>query len=182
MIEVEIKTRLSDEVLTFSSPECMSVCAKIEGLGYKNYVAQGIVDTYYDTPDDCLTGRGLSLRIREYKYGDIGKNYLCFKGQKLTGKSREESDVEVGPGIHKVLQGLGYKQVATVNKRRRKYDLDGVDICLDAVDGLGTFLEIEAMSEPERVRENLIHITELMRRLGYTELIDDSYLEQTLGK
>lgn len=181
MIEVEIKTRISNDTLNINDPVCRELCAKIEELGFSGWKAQRITDTYYDSPDDCLGGRGLSLRVRDYKYGDSG-SYLCFKGQKLIGKSREEVDVQVGPGIHKVLENLGYKSTAILNKRRWKYAGDDVELCIDSVEGLGTFLEIEAMSQPERMGEELLRITRMMYKLGYVNLIDDSYLEMTLGR
>lgn len=181
MIEVEIKTKLSGDLLSFSGEEGRWIVSKIESLGFSDCVHQKMVDTYYDSPDDCLSGRGMSLRVREYKYGDTG-NWLCFKGQKITGKSREEVDVQVGDGIHQLLENLGYKQVATVSKTRWKYTDNGIDVCLDSVEGLGTFLEIEEMSPEESLGYALASITDIMEQLGYTELVDESYLEMTLGK
>lgn len=181
MIEVEIKTRISDKALNLSGEECRQVSKKIEELGFGQCVHQKMVDTYYDSRDDCLSARGTSLRVREYKYGDTG-NWLCFKGQKITGKTREENDVQVGDGIHRILENLGYRVIAKVSKNRWKYTDNGIDVCLDSVDGLGTFVEIESMAPEESIRGELDIITDLMHRLGYTELVDESYLELTLGK
>jgi adenylate cyclase, class 2 len=70
-----------------------------------------------------------------------------------------ETDVKDPEAMHKILLALGWTPVVEVKKLRQKGKLGGYEICLDQVETLGTFVELEKLAEedadPSRVREEL---------------------------
>jgi adenylate cyclase class 2 len=113
-------------------------------------------DTYFNTADPhrdfALTDEALRLR-------QIGHaNFVTYKGPKLDAqtKTRVEVEVPLGSGdkvaadFKRVLQFLGYRLVAVVQKQRRIYHLDRggypIEVCLDAVEGVGQFAELEILA------------------------------------
>ena len=49
----------------------------------------------------------------------------------------------------KILQLLGYKEVIKVSKRRVKTHFKEYSICLDEVENLGSFIELESLASDE---------------------------------
>jgi adenylate cyclase class 2 len=61
-----------------------------------------------------------------------------------------------------ILKSLGYSKKVQVKKKRLIGELRGYTICLDKVDGLGSFVEVEKMSadDTEKVQEELMKFLE----------------------
>ena len=78
-----------------------------------------------------------------------------------------EREVEVNDAkqILDILGYLGYREVIKVNKIRRKCKFEDYEICLDEVENLGSFVEIEKISEEdaEKVQEELL---QFLMKLG----------------
>ncbi|MEK7586712.1 MAG: class IV adenylate cyclase [Patescibacteria group bacterium] len=70
-----------------------------------------------------------------------------------------ETEVKDPKEMHKILETLGWKPVVEVKKLRRKGKLGEYEICLDQVEKLGTFIELEKLTaddaDPLEVREEL---------------------------
>ena len=70
-----------------------------------------------------------------------------------------ETEIKSPEAIHQILLILGYTPEVEVKKIRRKGKLGGYEICLDTVEQLGTFVELEKMTSdddnPEVVRDEL---------------------------
>ena len=70
-----------------------------------------------------------------------------------------ESEIEKPEVIHKMLELLGWKPEVEVKKTRKKGKLGKYEVCLDKVEKLGNFIELEKMTEhdddPETVRKEL---------------------------
>jgi predicted adenylyl cyclase CyaB len=86
----------------------------------------------------------------------------------------------------KLFGSLGYRPTAVVKKRRRIYEWprDGFTIhaCLDDVDGVGRFVELEIVVDDAHypaARDTVLRIAAELA-LGPTE--PRSYLEQLLGR
>ena len=86
----------------------------------------------------------------------------------------------------KLFRHLGYRPTAVVRKRRRIYEWtrDGftVHACLDDVDGVGKFIELEIVAPDDQypaARETVLRAAADLE-LGPTET--RSYLEQLLGR
>ena len=110
-------------------------------------------DQFFDYADRKLlkTDSGLRLRIEQGK--KTNRTQLCFKGPRQKGqyKRREEIEFDVGDGdmATMLLEALGFIPTLVVEKRRRMAQLDSCQVCLDEVNGLGTFIEIEGPDETE---------------------------------
>jgi adenylate cyclase class 2 len=92
--------------------------------------------------------------------------------------------VEDGPGLRAALDAaLGVRVV--VAKRWRLYVWRHVRIHLDEVDGLGTFIELEAVALPESdlTREHAL-VLELREAFAITDarLLSHGYADQLLGR
>ncbi len=91
--------------------------------------------------------------------------------------------MEIGPGegFEDLLQRLGFFKVAEVRKTRENYRFRDATVSLDDVEGLGTFVEIEApnrieIEDPEKL------IEDIARELGIQGTpILTSYLELLLA-
>jgi adenylate cyclase class 2 len=83
------------------------------------------------------------------------------------------------------LEAIGFRQVREVAKRRRPAGVawDGVEIeiALDAVAGLGDFLELEILAEPAGIPQAVARLESLAAALGCSTAERRSYLELLLG-
>uniref|UniRef100_A0A7C3MBQ7 Class IV adenylate cyclase n=1 Tax=Archaeoglobus fulgidus TaxID=2234 RepID=A0A7C3MBQ7_ARCFL len=138
-------------------------------------------DVYFSHPcrDFALTDE--AIRIRRDAEGIT----LTYKGPKVDAetKSREEIKVRVDDfdAASRIFEKLGFKPVAEVKKIRRIYGFEDAIICIDDVEGLGKFVEIEIEAENLEVKEKVFQIARL---LGYSknDSIRESYLELILQK
>jgi adenylate cyclase class 2 len=146
-------------------------------------------DHYFNAPDRDFARTDEALRLRR-----IGPaNFVTYKGPKqgTRGKTRTEVEVPLAEGdrvaddFRRLLVHLGYRPVAVVSKRRRLYRLrrEGFDleVCLDEVEGLGRFAEVEIRAPAEQAEA----AQEVLRRtaadLGLPEKEERrSYLELLL--
>ncbi len=93
------------------------------------------------------------MRIRRLANGTL----LAYKEQKLGEMDNIEHETEVGDAdtAHQILLALGFVPGVEVKKLRRKGKLGEYEICLDEVEGLGTFIELEKLA-PEEVDAELV--------------------------
>jgi adenylate cyclase class 2 len=115
------------------------------------------VDIYLSHPSRDFVATNEALRIRRIG----GENRITYKGPRLTGptKTREEIEISFREGddaFHQLLrlfENLGFRQVATVRKRRQSFHLNlrgrDLEVALDKVDGLGDFAEVEALVDAD---------------------------------
>ncbi|OPY26067.1 MAG: CYTH domain protein [Methanocella sp. PtaU1.Bin125] len=174
MIEVEIKARASTDAL--------ADVLKRRGAEFEKTVVQS--DTYYNAPHRDFAETDEAVRIREQD----GRAYLTYKGKKIDAQSKTRKEVEVAvenkARMEDILLSLGFRKTLDVIKTRSIYHYGGVEICLDRIEGLGEFVELESMAEnaseiPQK-RDGLIA---LMRELGVEGgQIRESYLEMLMAK
>ncbi|MGA9141625.1 MAG: class IV adenylate cyclase [Methanocella sp.] len=174
MIEVEIKARAATEALADE--------LKRRGATFEKTVVQA--DTYYNAPHRDFAETDEAVRLREQN----GAAYLTYKGKKLDAKSKTRKEVEVSVGdrakMEDILLSLGFRKTLDVVKTRSIYHYKGAEICLDRIDSLGEFVELELMADNTadiaRKRDDLIS---MLCDLGIEgELIRESYLEMLLAK
>ncbi len=165
MIEVEVKARARADTLE-----------KILALGAVPMGTENHRDLYFNSPlrDFRQSDEALRIRIKE------GGARLTYKGPKLDAKtkSRLERTVQIDDPLEmeQILTALGFVLSAEVRKRRCKYNLGSVTLALDEVEGLGSFLEVEAQGGADwgTQKEKVLSI---FRRLGLGGSIRSSYLE-----
>jgi adenylate cyclase class 2 len=146
-------------------------------------------DHYFNAPDRDFARTDEAFRLRR-----IGSaNYLTYKGpkQKADVKVRTELEIAIQPGdeaaadMTRLLTHLGYRFVTVVKKRRRMVSLerDGFSftICLDEVDGLGRFAEVEVLAPEERQAHAEQALNRLATELGLSEVERRSYLGMVLS-
>jgi predicted adenylyl cyclase CyaB len=131
-------------------------------------------DTYFGAPD----GR---LKLREQRPGRSQLIHYVREDEPEQRESRYQilDILDVGPLRNLLAAGLGVR--ATVTKRRRLFLWRSVRIHLDDVEGLGTFIELEAVAQAESdLSEEHRLIDELRARLSITDdrILPDSYADQ----
>lgn len=161
-----------------------SVERELIKLGAKLLSIEREDDTYFQHPcrDFSLSDEALRLRVINGERVE-----LTYKGPRSGRgvKSRLEISVDVKDKpelIRDLLEKLGFKSVATVSKVRKVYGIPGVEVrvCLDEVEELGSFVEIEAHGEPEGLSSVVTSIAEQLGLKG--SLVPKTYLELILEK
>lgn len=137
MYEVEVKV----------PADIAAVRGRLDALGAE---ARGTVeqsDTYFDHPGRSFANTDEALRIRRAD----GRATLTYKGPKVDEASKTRRELETviddAEAARAILDALGFEPVAEVRKTRDRYALDGYVVTLDAVDGVGEFVEVEAEGE-----------------------------------
>jgi adenylate cyclase class 2 len=139
-------------------------------------------DVYYDAPHREFAATDEALRIRHESAEGGETVVLTYKGARVegAGKSRPEHETAVGDGdaAAAVLEGLGFEPAATVEKEREVWRWGEETVVLDAVAGLGEFVEVEREAPEERVETAHEATRERLRELGLDpgEGITTSYL------
>lgn len=181
MYEVEVKLRADHGVVRERLEEV--------GATQVNRVTQ--TDTYYDAPhkDFAETDEALRLR-RESRYdGDdvvAEETNVTYKGPLVDESSKTrreyETSVEDGETMDAICNAVGFEPAATVEKDRERFSLDGYTVSLDAVSGLGEFVEVEVEVESgvDEAREGAFSV---LHKLGVDpdDQIRTSYLGMLLG-
>jgi adenylate cyclase, class 2 len=178
--EVELKFCIEDPSV---------VAARLAGLEAQAGEIEQHRDTYFNHPARDFAETDEAFRIRS-----IGEqNRLTYKGPLVDKQTKTRQEVEVGcetgpagrEKLRSMLLALGFREVLTVVKRRTPYHLDwqgrDVEATLDKVEGLGTFVELEAIAAAghwESARDALL---ELAQQLGLENSERRSYLQLLLG-
>ena len=177
MYEVELKVEADHE----------TVRPRLDSLGAEplNRVRQ--VDSYFDAPHREFAETDEALRVRSEESDQRKTTELTYKGPLVEEESKTREELTTGltdsEATKEILEALGFEHAATVRKRRERFDHDEFTITLDAVDGLGEFVEIETEVETEDdvepARERAVEILRTLN-LDPDEQIRTSYLELTL--
>lgn len=190
MFEIEQKYRIEDRDLLLE---------RLAGEGAILICENENRDTYYNHPCRDFAQTGEALRVR--RDGDVPM--VTYKGTKKPGsvKAREELEWHLAPGdvdgtsMQRLLTHLGFREVATVTKRRQTYRLGtssaAMTITIDEVAALGRdghpglYAEIEcilpSVSPTETEIESArLRVTTLAEKLSLTQAEERSYLRMQL--
>ena len=174
MLEVELKVKI---------PSLDPVREQLAGKNAQNCGKVHEHDIYYNAPHRDFGKTDEAVRVR---YTD-DHAVVTYKGPKIKKfglKAREELNfaVECGKTFETMLDRLGFTRTLEVNKWRETYKLGTASVSLDMVDGLGTFAEIEVMTESENDNPTDL-IEKIAKEIGVVgEPILASYLEMLLDK
>jgi adenylate cyclase class 2 len=177
--EVEQKFRVSDSVAT----EQM-----LAALGCR--LGEGVVqvDTYFSHPARDFRETDEVLRLR----CDGDTNFITYKGPKIDQqtKTRVELELALPPGeefdqqFRQLWAVLGFQILVEVRKRRRKANVDwqnaNIEVAFDDVEGLGAFVELEAIAEEQEVDSARQRVASLAAHLGLNQNERRSYSELML--
>jgi adenylate cyclase class 2 len=173
MYEVEVKVPAALE----------AVRERLEALDADPRGTVEQTDTYFDHPARSFAETDEALRVR--REGD--RSMLTYKGPKVDAASKTrrelETAIEVPQAVEGILQAMDFEPVAEVRKTRARYALDGYTVTLDAVDGVGEFVEVEAAGEEAEIDELRAGAESVLERLGLdpADGVRASYLELLLN-
>lgn len=169
--------------------ELRAVLRRLTDLGAEFQEAVDQVDVYFGHPVRDFASTDEALRLR--RVGE--RNWMTYKGPKLdqATKTRQEIELPLSEGAELVeaytslLAAVGFSVVARVEKRRRhgclRWRNRSVDLSLDEVLGLGQFVELEIISEADRLADGQAAVVALAEYLGLWEPERRSYLEMLLA-
>ncbi|MFH0830375.1 MAG: class IV adenylate cyclase [Candidatus Aenigmatarchaeota archaeon] len=90
----------------------------------------------------------LSIRKRGERTILNYKHFLPEDAEVHTHCDEFETEVGKADKLEKMFSSLNFRKLATIDKQRETYDLDGeFEVALDTVKELGHFIEIEAMKD-----------------------------------
>ncbi len=180
MLEIELKFRLVDES-SFRAVlgELFATCLGIESQR----------DAYFNHPARDFAITDEAVRIRSVG----GASHVTYKGpvQGTVAKTREEIEVglESGDDFAQILTRLGFRPTLVVAKQRENWSViwehRTVNVCLDHVQDVGTFCELELVADSESAAstsEAERALWSLAERFGLSDPIRKSYLEMLLEK
>lgn len=170
-VEAEIKVKVGD---------LHAVTRKVKALGGFFLYEEEHVDTYFNHPARDFKTTDEALRLRR-----AGSSIrLTYKGPKLSLKSKTRFELEVGvssfEGVYEVLRALGFTVLATIKKKRQAFKLSDLNVYADEVEGLGSYVELEAIiPSREGVAKAEGLLLEAIRKLDlpFNEATTKSYLE-----
>jgi len=165
-LEVEVKFRVNFEAIR----------GRIEELGANLSHEELQEDVYFSLPYPRL------LRVRNVP--NLGRAFLTYKEIKDPGRNEEFDELEVEVSSFEttvgILRRLGFDEDVIVRKRRLVYRLGDVTFELNDVEGLGSFLDIEVISDDVPTAKE--RIWEVAKALGLTEKDVEPRLYQELIK
>jgi len=138
MREIEIKARLTDVA---------SALDKLARLGITMSEAIKQHDVVYSEPGSDKNPRDANwLRIR---IEDDSKVILTLK-RSVTGELdsiEHEVIVSNAEEMTKILSYLGFSLYSDLTKTRQKGHMDNIEVCIDTIEGLGSFIEAEMLCD-----------------------------------
>ena len=200
MLEIEIKAVL--EGLSVDAIE-----REAERMGFIKGALLAETDIYFNGNDRNFLETDEALRLRGVRNFTAGtcENLITYKGPKLDGVSGSRLEYETAVGdlntMRRLVEALGYREAFSVRKRRQEWKLyhDGqppqktgvastgraatpreITLCMDVVDGLGVYLELETLSESAGEQKDRLDVLfTLLDDLGVSRnrLTRKTYLE-----
>lgn len=171
ILEIEIKSYCDDHD---------AVIKKLIAMGARRGRTRKENDLYLNHSSRDFRQTGEALRLRQVDDGNV---ILTYKGPRLStvAKTRREEEVAVADfeSALTIFTLLGFSSFGTVVKEREIFMLDDVEICIDRVEDIGNFVELEMKgTEHERIESELFH---LAGQLGLKRFERKSYLELKYG-
>ncbi len=120
---------------------------------------------YTTAYDEAVSGQGMNfLRLRKSN----GKILFTIKQPQSNELDCLEREVEVSDAqeMKEAILLLGYHEAIQVYKTRRKTNYKEYEICLDDIRGLGTFVEVEKITENEQAEKVQEEIFSFLETLG----------------
>jgi len=181
--EVEIKAKISES-------EMKKAIKKLKKMGadFKEEIKEK--DVYFTARQRDFIKTKECLRIR--KKNDSLE--LTYKGPTTDSMKKKKQfwkpEININLNskeeeIRKMLNCLGFAEVAEVNKNRKKFTLGRQEISFDKVKGAGWFVEIEnAAKNPKEREKALKENIQLLKELGLNEknIVNEPYRDIVLKK
>ena len=180
LLEVETKIIVPCRVLD-------SIRERLGSLGFRFEWSGEERDVYFQHPCRDFSVTDEALRLREV-VGEPGSSYvLTWKGPKIGDpgvKAREEVNFRFdrdGDVLKSIFLKLSFTPVARIVKRRSIYSGLNVRVFLDRVEGLGCFVEVEALGEYSEAKTLVDRAVRSLELESYESTVK-SYLELYLER
>jgi adenylate cyclase, class 2 len=162
MKEIEIKAKLRDRA---------QVMAKLESLGcvFEKIMTQNDVVYVRNVGSlETFLANSAFLRIRTK---NTTKILFTVKKPVTNNLDAIEHEVEVNSAgeLEQALLLMGYQEAVRINKTRITTTYNGCEICIDEVENLGSFIEMEKLTpegDAEKIQSELF---EFFKTLGITD-------------
>lgn len=158
--EIEVKAKINniDEIISkLKSMGCSFSEPVVQNDFVFNQKGVDIKDHSHGSP---------VLRIR--KQGD--RTIFTLKKNRANELDCLEKEIDVSDGniLKDIIELLGFELTVNIRKTRRKSNYQDYEICLDEVDGLGSFIEVEKISSEDgkKVQDELFSF---LKELGVKE-------------
>ncbi|MDO8482814.1 MAG: class IV adenylate cyclase [bacterium] len=140
MKEIEIKARLRNKA---------AIIEKLKSLGCVFEKQATHEDTVYAEHVGSLTAFRTNKVFLRLRVKNGSKILFTLKKRMANDLDAIEHEVEVSSKdeMEKSLLLMGYREAARVNKARETTRYNGCEICVDEVENLGSFIEMEKLSE-----------------------------------
>ncbi|HSX28927.1 MAG TPA: class IV adenylate cyclase [Candidatus Saccharimonadales bacterium] len=140
MREIEIKAKVPDKT---------ALLAAIKHAGIKLSLPIKQRDVVYGQPGVADNAPGsIWLRIRTE---NDTKTIFTLKQQHAGGLDSIEHETEVANAdeLASIITTLGFTLYTNITKTRQRAHYNGIEICVDNVEGLGVFVEAEKLTEKD---------------------------------
>jgi adenylate cyclase class 2 len=165
LLEIEVKARVreSDKLL-----------AQLAALGCELSAATVQDDTVYverlgDLETYLANGRFVRIRVQDGDTVILTVKKPVRAGGDVLTKHEHEVTTDSREATADVLQLMGYSPAVRTIKRRRTGHVGDIEVCLDEVEGLGSFIELEKMVEEEMATRIETELAQFLDSLGITE-------------
>ncbi len=169
--EVEVKYPLKNP------DHVREVLTKLEAKSTSK--AQTQEDTYYvpahrNFLEPDIVSEWLRIRITPKKCSINYKLWLPFGSEKPTHCDEYETEVENPEALEMILMSLNMTKIVTVKKERSTWLYKDIEIALDTVEGLGTFIELEGKSDSEDVSA-VYEVLQKMKDILEADTLEQDY-------
>jgi len=155
--------------------EYESIMKKLEAVDFNEEV--NITDVYF-CPNNVASFDEISmdkvdsysLRLRKQIKNGSNKNTINTKiiTQKGDHNSWEECETSVGSidKLENILQAIGFKPFCRINKIRRIYEFENVEVMMEDIKDFGFGIEIEILTDKDKTESSKAKIFTIMKKLG----------------
>lgn len=152
--------------LKFKIKEYDKLLEKLQNLGCN--IEEPIIqnDTIYIKDLENIESKEGSIWLRVRKEND--KVEMNYKKQSANISESQEIEFEVGSyeKAKEFLEALGYQKWVVVNKKRCYSKYFHYNLCIDEVERLGHFIEIELLVEDNDVKDYMSDLYAIAKELG----------------
>jgi adenylate cyclase class 2 len=168
--------------------QMVALRTRLEAMGAEFHPGKDQVDRYFAHPSRDFAATDEAFRLRR----DGTVNRITYKGPRLdtATKTRREIELSLPVGqdyleeFSQLLRALGFQSVTEVKKHRTSCDIAWrervVEVSLDEVTDVGSFVELELVSDEGQIEEAQQIIGSLAAELDLDETVRRSYLELLL--
>ncbi len=123
-------------------------------------------DTIYVSNLDNVESVEGSIWLRVRKENDKVELNLKKQSAKLQESKEIEFSVSSYEKANQFLEELGYKKWVVVNKKRRYAKYKDYNLCIDEVERLGAFIEIELLVNEDDTKDYIMDLKDVASELG----------------